>query len=1105
MTALTLIRRSIVYHRRTHLGVLLGTALSTAIIVGALTVGDSVRYSLRRMALLRLGNIDCAAAAGDRVFDAQLAARLGARLDAIVAPVLQVAGVAIARGGAVRVNEVQVLGVDDRFWALSPAHTPPGEELRADEAFINEPLARRLGVSAGEAITLRADRLEALPRDMAFAAGGAAEASFRLTVRAVLPDALFGRFSLRANQVAPCSVFVPREWLASRLGAAGRANLLVAAAGDGHTLDPAQADAAVRDAWQLGDVGVTLAVASNANCIELRSARIFIDDALADAALAAGAGAKGVLTYFVNECRAGTNATPYSFVAAPGAPLVPASMPDDAIVVNEWLARDLQAATGTTVVLSYYVLGPLRTLVETSATFRVASIVPLNGAARDSDLMPPFPGLAGAKNCRDWRPGIPVNLPAIRDVDEAYWRAYGGTPKAFVTLAAAQRLWRNPYGVLTAVRYPTGENTAGAVAHAVRARLSPGQFGLSFVPVRDQAMRAGSQSMDFGQLFMGLSFFIVAAALILTGMLFVFTAEQRAGESGTLLALGFRAAQVRRLLLAEGAVIAFAGSIAGSVAGVLYNAGVVACLRTVWRGAVGGAELASHATAGTVLAGWAGGFVTAVAALWLAARKQGRQSIPQLQAAGAAVAAAGARRGAALAAFEAAACAAGAVALIALTGADRGREAAAAFFAAGSLLLAAGVLALRALLSAAQTTRTVRQLTLLRLAARNNTRRPGRTLAVACVMACGVFLVIAVAANRQGTLTDPRNRAAGTGGFSLYGETALPLTHDLSTAAGRRALRLDDAALEGVSFVQLRMREGDDASCLNLNRAQQPRILGVNPDAFISRGSFSFEKAVHGATNVWALLNEPPGADAAGAVPVVNGVADQSVLQWNLGKNIGDTISYVDDQGRPFTIRIVGGMANSVFQGSILIADTAFARVFPSVGGSRVLLVDVPEGTEERAAAALTRALQDSGLDIEPAAERLALFNTVQNTYLSIFLALGGLGLLIGSVGLGIVVLRNVLERRNELALLRAVGFPAVAVRRLLVAEHAIMLGAGVAIGALAGGIAVLPAVATPGSELPAAWLAALLAAIVVNGIVWISVAARCAMRGSLLDALRSE
>src|SRR4029077_20577025 len=122
-------------------------------------------------------------------------------------------------------------------------------------------------------------------------------------------------------------------------------------------------------------------------------------------------------------------------------------------------------------------------------------------------------------------------------------------------------------------------------------------------------------------------------------------------------------------------------------------------------------------------------------------------------------------------------------------------------------------------------------------------------------------------------------------------------------------------------------------------------------------------------------------------------------------------------------------------------------RLFPSESGYRAFLLDATASQTGAVAATLTRALQDAGLELTPATERLARFNAVQNTYLDTFQVLGGLGLLLGSVGLGIVVLRNVLERRGELALLIAVGFRRRRVQKLVLAEHAGLLGLGVVIG----------------------------------------------------------
>jgi len=138
-------------------------------------------------------------------------------------------------------------------------------------------------------------------------------------------------------------------------------------------------------------------------------------------------------------------------------------------------------------------------------------------------------------------------------------------------------------------------------------------------------------------------------------------------------------------------------------------------------------------------------------------------------------------------------------------------------------------------------------------------------------------------------------------------------------------------------------------------------------------------------------------------------------------------------------------------------------------------------------------------------ARRLAMFNAVQNTYLGTFQILGGLGLLLGSVGLGVVVLRNVLERRSELAVLMAVGFRARALKWLVLSEHGALLAFGLGLGVVSALVAVLPAVLSPGSEVPYLSLASTLIGVLLSGALWTWLATLAALRGRLLDALRNE
>ena len=57
MSLWTLVLRSLRYYVRAHLGVVLGAAVGSAALIGALVVGDSVRLSLKEMALSRLGKV----------------------------------------------------------------------------------------------------------------------------------------------------------------------------------------------------------------------------------------------------------------------------------------------------------------------------------------------------------------------------------------------------------------------------------------------------------------------------------------------------------------------------------------------------------------------------------------------------------------------------------------------------------------------------------------------------------------------------------------------------------------------------------------------------------------------------------------------------------------------------------------------------------------------------------------------------------------------------------------------------------------------------------------------------------------------------------------
>lgn len=1173
MTLRTLILRSLRFHARSHLGALLGAAVGSAVLIGALVVGDSVHGSLREMAMQRLAGADLALDTGDRFFTAALFDRMVAlgSNDAVRVTssparpqviwfqhagnwgsvLLRLPATVTRQDDAARANRVVLYGIDERFlWG-----TPMPSE---DEVLLNESLARQLNAKPGDELIVRMHKPSALSRDAVIVPRDDASIALRLKVAGIVPPQP-GNFSLTPSQTPPLNAFMRLDRLGKAAGLEGRANLLVVGAADSSEAMP-KIQSFLDETWSLEDAELNVRLLSPpllqmngallASTAQLSTPRIFLDPVVARAALtpissvATPANTEPVtngmqvLTYLVNLIRAGDRSAPYSMVSALSPPGVATNMADDEILINDWLANDLAVGPGDRLELSYYVLDAGSQLIERTNGFRVRGVIPMRGLYADPALMPEFPGLAKAESTHDWDAGFKL-VHTIREQDEDYWKKYRGTPKAFITLAAGQKMWANRFGNLTSIRWPARLHAGGTtsvtnLAINLRANLRPEDLGLRLEPVRERALQSTEQAQNFGGLFVGFSFFLIVAALLLMALLFQFSVEQRAAEVGTLLALGFTPGKVRGLLLLEGGALALAGGLIGMLGGFWYARAMLHGLSTVWRDAVGTSALGFHAEPVTLAIGVVSAIGVAWLTIWLALRKQAKQPARELLAEGAVEEfnvqrskLKGQRRNVVVAILGGL----GAFALIGWAVGTGNTANAGAFFGAGTLLLIAGLVFSSSYLSrlAGGVGSAVPKFTFGELGVRNCARRRTRSLSTLGLLACGSFLIASIGVFRLDAVKGAEKRSSGTGGFALIGESTFPVVHDLNTPSGREFFGLDDKSLDGVQVVPMRVRDGDDASCLNLNRAQRPRLLGVKPELLAEREAFTFAKVAKGlpGRNPWLLLKTSTGGASVPASPDSKGLSESQVtvreyarptdetavpaigdansIQWAMGKKVGDTIDHTDDRGRSFKIRLVGAVANSILQGSLLIDEAEFLKRFPSEDGYRMFLIDGPSKGVSEVSATLTRALRDVGMELTPTATRLAAFNAVQNTYLGTFQILGGLGLLLGSVGLGVVVLRNVLERRGELAVLLAVGFRPRALKWLVMSEHGALLMFGLGIGVLSALVAVLPAVLSPGAEVPYASLALTLVGVLLSGALWTWLATLVALRGRLLDALRNE
>lgn len=1090
--------RTLWHTRWITLGIILAAAVATAVLAGSLLTGDSVHQSLRAQMHRRLGDIRLVLAGEDLFFRPALAEDISTRHPVSTAPVIMLTGWAQNADGTRRANRVNIYGADGDLGALTPSGEPPQWlDYLSSGVIVNEALARRLNLSPGDPFVFAVQKQGGLAAESVLFPEQRLQDSRRLTVSAVAGDNELGPLSFHADTAAALNIFLPREQLAEWIGQPGRTNAILIGPG----AEPDQISRTLQASLQPGDLALEVRRLDRGP-LEVRSRNVFIRQTVAAPLEQADPSAVSVLSYFVNAIEFDGRSVPYSIVSSFGAGgdgpwTLYTLLADNEIILNEWTASDLRADIGDRVTLRYFVAGSkTQKLDERSRTFTVRAVVPMMGLGADPTLMPDFPELADVEDCTDWDPGIPIDLDKIRDIDEQYWDSYRGSPKAFVSSAAAREMWAGRFGSLTAVRYNPAV-TPEQIAQTLRREVDPTAAGLAVLDVAAPARQSAAGMTDFAGLFAGLSFFLVLSAVILAGMIFYFGMERQSRQIGLLKALGLTTARVRRMYLAYGLVCALVAAPLGIALALGYTRLVLWALRSMWSDAVADASVEFFITARPLLIGAALALAAAVAAMALSLRRLTRKHPSELLA-GREVLTPPPRTNRYML-WLGLLCLIAAAGLVAWAVAVQNINAAGVFFGAGGLLLLGFLLIARHVLRKTALASHAHLHSVRSLALRNTARRTGRSMAVLTVMACGVFLTAAVGLNEKSTPADVTDPSGPTGGFTLMAEAGISVLQNLADPAVRVDLGLDAPPLQNATIVPLRLREGEHAGCLNLNRASSPRLLGVNPNTLSERNAFAFQSTSEDTDTPWDLLSADLGPD------VVPAVGDIGTVYWGLGLNVGDTLQQWDADGRPFQLQIVALMQSSVLQGNLLISEQNFVERFASVPGYRFFLVDADPARADEAAAILTQQLRTKGLAVVPAPVRLAELNAVENTYLAIFLVLGGLGLLLGTAGLGLVVWLNVLDRRGELAMMRAVGFNRPQLTAMLVREHSQLLLAAVVIGALSAAVAVAPALTLLRSETGLLTLALLLAAILLVGWLWIRLAAKAALAGPALDALRSE
>lgn len=1136
---------------------------------GSLIVGDSVRGSLRQITLDRLGKIDFALKSHRFFREEILtASKTNDSENSDIAELIKQAAPAISLTGSFefhqkelvhRASKVEIYGVDKRFWKLT--HHGKAQSPTENQVILNHRVANELKIKTGDRITLWVELPKAIPRDTLLGKKDELSREVELTVSAILDEETgLGRFDLNPNQQLPSVAFFSLAYLQSQLGLAkqrDRRTKIVTPARVNSLFFPANQPGSnpVEKAEQISqyildhcltfdDIRLKIALNKKHGYFSVESERQILETTLADRLIFTAKEEKynysPLLIYLVNEfAKKNTSEkeadqteqySMYSTIAGitlsqspPFGPFLQKDgvkineIKDNEILINSWLAEDLKAKAGDQIELKYHQVGSDGDLPEEIKLLTVRAVLNLKDPlVNDRGFVPEVKGITDAKTLGDWEQPFPMDFDRITTRDDSYWNDYKATPKGFISLKLSQSWWKSKYGQYTSIRIAPRagkriEEETESFRQSVLKNLTVNETGMIVLPVKFQGLQSASGTTDFSGLFIGFSFFLILSATILISLLFRLGLDQRLKSVGLLSALGFTNQKIRKLFFSESLVILGIGSILGVCAAIGYSKLIIFGLKTWWIGAIGTRFLEVYLAPLSLVMGVVITVAITSFALWSSLRSLkkisarglllGNQledetaSLPQKSKRG--------LRTIYSCSFLIVILITGSLLkLIPATEAFSGISwQIVAFFLTGtSLLILSLTLFSRWLNNGFDFDGGIFNQKMM-LAFKNASRNSSRSVYTVALVASATFVIVAVAAGHRNPATETPDLNSGNGGFILVAESSVPILQNLNEKTGREKLDLEklikiaqqDEKLEIVSFG---MKPGENASCLNIYQTRLPTILGV-PESFIKRGGFKFADTP--SDEPWQLLLKE---NDDGTIPVLG---DMNTLMYSLHKGVGTTIPVSIEDSKKGNLKVEGMLDGSIFQGVLLMSQKNLHKLFPEQAGYQYFLIQSGLKNRDEISSILESGLTEYGFDAEPVSQRLAAFLSVQNTYLSTFQTIGGFGLFLGTFGLAIVMMRNVLERKKELALMRSVGFRSSQLAKMILQENALLLSWGLASGTIAALLAMLPHLMSTGADLPWQSLFGTLVFIFVFGMCSALISVYQTVNSPVIPSLRDE
>jgi len=324
--------------------------------------------------------------------------------------------------------------------------------------------------------------------------------------------------------------------------------------------------------------------------------------------------------------------------------------------------------------------------------------------------------------------------------------------------------------------------------------------------------------------------------------------------------------------------------------------------------------------------------------------------------------------------------------------------------------------------------------------------------------------VIAMFASIQNSQSDAM-LIEQSGGYDILGSTN-PRTpfENLSKDTLPSDLRnVDIKQLETIttSFVTVQeyditRSEGNDFMVPGTMEVEQYQLLGVS-ETFLSNNGFTLierDDRYENDRKAWEALSENSSYCIIDGTKLgyMEGDVDPTETIEIVGAYVGGTITITDigGQNRTRVLTVIGIMDQMFFFQGIMVNKDVVRNEYGGVDS--IIIIELGEGEDTKAVAkAFEKNYLELGLQTSDLAGIINSFISLINNMMYLMEGFLGIGLLVGIAGIGIISYRNVIDRRQQIGMLRAIGFKRRMIAKSFLIETSFITVLAIIIGIVLG------------------------------------------------------